>query len=201
MLTDYEKSSARHNGGKHLANRKSHLARVKTALADISDRAGTMGALVDQLSRKELTTLREASCIVARLERLVERDLVAARKIKATHDNAVGAAGIALRGLVKDKIADSIALFALAFPESVSAQADLARAVATTPASWEWRVEQILRDAVTELTHRIVNKPASPTSYCAALAGEMTAARERHADLISKIKAAAVQVKLMKAGA
>jgi len=199
MLTDYEKRSARHDGGKHLANRKSHLARVKTALADISDRAGTMGALVGQLTTKELETLRAASCIVQRLERLVEKDLIAARKIKSTHDNAEKAAGIAFRKLVVDKIADSIALFALAFPESVSNPADLARAVATTPASWEWRIEQLQREAITQLAYLIASQSASPASYCATLADEMPAARERHAGLISQIKAAAVQVSLMHA--
>ena len=73
--------------------------------------------------------------------------------------------------------------------------ADLLTAATNNGRQWQWRIEQMQRDAVAELAYQIVRAGKPPTVYCAAL-DMQGGAKDRHASLIAQIKACAVAQKL-----
>lgn len=194
MLTEYEKSSARHDGGKALSNRKRHLAQIKSALLTLGVEAAAGMNHLSGLSAKEIATLREAAQIVGRIEAGFAKDAKKAKDIKAAYDSAIKAASQALRALVRDPIGDVIALHAIANPGDRSELTELAIAATNNGRAWQWRIDQMLRDAVSELAYQIVRAGTPPSVYCAAL--DLDTAKAKHASLIAQVKACAVAQKL-----
>jgi len=197
MLTDYEKSSSRLDGGKALGNRKRHLAQIKSALLTVCVEADAGRNRLSELSAKDVATLRKAAQIVARIESAYDKDAKAAKKIKAAYDSAIKAASQALRALVRDPIGDPIALHAIANPGDRSELTELAIAATNNGRAWQWRIDQMQRDAITELAYQIVRAGTPPSVYCAAL--DLDAAKNKHASLIAQIKASAIAHKLQEA--
>ena len=197
MLTDSEKFHARHDGGKALGNRKRHLAQIKSALLTIGVEAVAGMPHLSVLSANDITTLREAAQIVGRIEAGFAKDAKKAKDIKAAYDSAIKAASQALRGLVRDPIADPIALHVIANPRDPGELADLLTAATNNGRQWQWRIEQMQRDAVAELACQIVRAGNSPSTYCSSL--DMQGAKDRHAGLIAQVKACAVAQKLQAA--
>ena len=197
MLTEYQKVSARHDGGKALGNRKRHLAQIKSALLTIGVEADAGMNHLTGLSAKEVSTLREAAQIVARIEAMFDKDAKAAKKIKADYDSAIKAASQALRALVRDPIGDTIALHSIANPRDQESLSDLLTAATNHGRAWQWRIDQMQRDAIAELSHQIVRAGTPASVYCAAL--DLQDAKDRHASLIAQVKACAVAQKLQAA--
>jgi hypothetical protein len=195
MLTEYEKSAARHDGGKALGNRKRHLAQIKSALLTLCGEADAGMNHLAGFNAKEITTLREAAHVVARIEAAYEKDAKAAKTIKAGYDTAIKAASQALRGLVHDPIGDVIALLAIANPRNEHAAIkDILDGANDTRGAWQWRLDQMQRDAVSELAYQIAWSGQQPSVYCAAL--DLQSAKDRHASVIAQVKAIAVAQKL-----
>jgi len=190
MLTSHQQYSARYDGGQAIANRKRHLAQVKSALISLCAEieAGTNPA---GLTATEVAALRTAARLVAGIETAYAKDASEAKRIQTEHEARVHQATRTVHTLVRDRIADTIALYAIAFPTERRALDDLGTDTAKTPASWSWRIDQLLRDAVSELAWRIVHKGTVPPAvWCAAL--DLHAERDRHAALIAQIKGHAV---------
>lgn len=194
MLTESEKSHARHDGGKALGNRKRHLAQIKSALLTVCVEADAGVNHMTGLSAKDIATLRDAAQIVARIEATYDKDAKAAKKIKAAYDSAIKAASQALRALVRDPIGDAIALHAIANPGDRSEMTELAIAATNNGRAWQWRIDLMLRDSVSELAYQIVRAGTPPSVYCAAL--DLDTAKAKHTILIAQVKACAVAQKL-----
>lgn len=197
MLTDYEKITARHDGGKALGNRKRHLAQIKSALLTLCVEADAGMKHLNGLSAKEVATLREAAVLVGRIEATYDKDAKAAKKIKAAYDSAIKAASQALRALVRDPIGDAIALKAIAHPRDQEALSNLLTSINHNGRYWHYPIETMQRDAIAELSYQIVKSGTPPNAYCAAL--DLEDAKDRHASLIAQVKACAVAQKLQAA--
>lgn len=199
MLTNQQQSAARYDGGKAIANRKRHLAQVKSALISLCAEieAGTNPAA---LTTTEVAALRTAARLVAGIETAYAKDASEAKRIQTEYEARVKLAASTVRALVHDRIADTIALYAIAFPSQSDRRAldDLGADTARSPASWTWRVDDLLRAAVSELSWRIVHKGGvPPAAWCAAL--DLRAERDRHAALIARIKACVVADRIQEA--
>lgn len=198
MLTESEmKFHARHDGGKALGNRKRHLAQIKSALLTLGVEADAGMNHLAGLSAQDIATLREAAQIVGRIEAGFAKDAKKAKDIKAAYDSAIKAASQALRALVRDPIGDPIALHAIANPGDRSELTELVIAATNNGRAWQWRIDQMQRDAITELACQIVRAGTPPSVYCAAL--DLDAAKTKHASLIAQIKAFAIAHKLQEA--
>lgn len=193
-LTDYEKITARHDGGKSLGNRKRHLAQIKSAMLTLCVEADAGVNHMTGLSAQDIATLRDAAQIVARIEATYDKDAKAAKKIKAAYDSAIKAAAQALRAVVRDQIADTVALYAIAVPHDTDTFDRLLTAVSGNARQWHWRIDQMQRDAVAELAYQMVRSSTLPSAYCSAL--DLQGAKDRHASLIAQVKACAVAQKL-----
>lgn len=194
MLTESEKFHARHDSGKALGNRKRHLAQIKSALLKLGVESDAGMNQLSGLSAKEVETLLDAAQIVGRIEAAYAKDIQAAKTIKAAYDAAIKAAIQALRALVRDPIGDVIALHAMANPRDQETLSDLLTAATNHGRQWQWRIEQMQRDAIAELSYQIVRAGTLPSVYCAAL--DLQSAKDRHASLIAQVKACAVAQKL-----
>lgn len=198
MLTDYQKSTARHDGGKKLANRKSHLARVGSALHSLIAAQDTTAA--DGLTAEDRQILASAAAVVDRLTRALAGDVRDAKRIKTEYDRRCHAATQALRALVSTP-ADTVALAALAEPRRNFD--DVATEYERMPRWAKPEVETLLRDAVAILADRIAlrmtDREEVPTAQIAALAADLPAARERHAEVIRRIQAVLVQAEMERA--
>lgn len=193
-LTPRQQQSAKFDGGKALANRKRHLAQVKSALITLCAEieAGNNPA---GLTPTETATLRTAARLVAGIEATYAKDAGEAKRIKADYEARLKLATRTVQALVRDRIADTIALYAIALPRDGAALEDLGRETARKPASWAWRIDDLLREAVAKLAWRIVNQSKTPpAAWCAAL--DLQAEKDRHAGLIAQVKACAVAQRL-----
>lgn len=196
-LTPWQQDRARFDAGKDLANKKRQYAQLATTLRGLIESAANgRSEQAGVLTPTELDRLRAALPLIERVVASFERDTKAAKRVKADYDARCQATSQALHGLVQDKIADTIALYAVALPRDHAALNDLRAEIAHSPRSWTWRIDQMLRDAVSELTYRMVRQEASPAAQCAALAPQLDAARETHAELIARVKACAVADRL-----
>lgn len=196
-LTPQQQDRARFDGGRDLANRKRQYAQLATTLRGLIEAAAEgRSEQAGGLTHAEIDRLRQALPLIERVVASFAKDAGAAKRIKADYDARCKAASLALNDLVQDKIADSIALHAIALPRDAAALTDLREEVAKSPRSWQWRLDQMLRDAVSELTYRMVRQDAPAAAQCAALAPQIVDARETHAELIARVKACAVANRL-----
>ncbi len=197
MLTDYQKSTARHDGGKAQVNRKRHLAQIKSVLFGLSYEV-EQGAIAGfAASKQDIAALKSAARVVADIEAIYAKDATAAKQIKTAYDSAIKAASQALRALVRDDIGDVIALYAIANPRDDKTLADLLSAATDQERLWQWRLEDMKRNAVADLAYQIVQSGKPLTAYCEAL--DMAAEKAIHASLIAQIKAARVAQQIQKA--
>lgn len=196
-LTPWQQDAARYNGGKALANRKRHLAQVKSALLTLCEEIDAgRNSQTGVLSVKELSTLRMAAHLVARIEASYAKDAAEAKRIQADYEARVKLASRCARALLGDLIADTVALYAIALPSEAAELNDLRANTARQPASWQWRIDEMGREAVAKIAYRIVRQDVPPAAWCAALEPEMAAMKDRHADLIAQVKACAVAQRL-----
>lgn len=195
-LTPWQQDRARLDGSKVLANKKRQYAQLATTLRGLIEAADGRSEQAGVLTPAEIDRLRQALPLIERVVASYARDAIAAKRVKADYDARCKAASLALHGLVQDKIADTIALHEIALPRDTETLKDLREEVAKSPRSWQWRLDQMLRDAVSELTYRMVRQEAVPAAQCAALAPQLADARETHAELIARIKACAVADRL-----
>lgn len=199
-LTPWQQDRARYDGGKDLANKKRQYAQLATTLRGLIESADNgRSEQAGVLTHTEINRLRQALPLIERVVAEFARDAGAAKRVKADYDARCKSAGQALHGLVQDKISDTIALYVTALPRDIAALDELRAEIAQSPRSWTWRLDQMLRDAVSELTYRMVRQEASPSAQCAALAPQLDAARETHAELIARVKACAVADRLQRA--
>jgi hypothetical protein len=201
MLTDIQKSSARHDGGKTLANKKRHLAQTRSALLSVVKAIQgeyTTQQLVDaQVTPKDLDTLRAAAGVLACIEDSYARDAEAARRIQAQYEADLKAATLALHSLITDKIADTIALYAVALPRETPALRELREDLQRPGSYWSMKLDFMQREAIGQLAYHLVTRQGgNPQSYCAALAPQLADARVQHAELIARVKAHAVAQKI-----
>lgn len=200
MLATHQKSSARYDGGKHLANRKRHLAQTRSAVLSLAleiEKGTNTEQLAGCAGIKDVATLRAAAAILGRIEASYGKDAAEAKRIKDAHDARYKAAGKALHALLKDKIADVIALYAVAQPRDTYGYLnDLRSYLQRSTNHWLYHLETMQRDAIAELCYAATRQEWTPQAYCAALAPQLDEARILHAGLIAEVKAHAVAQRL-----
>jgi len=197
-LTPWQQDRARFDGGKTLGNKKRQYAQMATTLRGLIEAADRDSDQAGLLNPAEIERLRQALPVIDRVVANFARDTTAAKRIKADYDARCNAISRALHDLVHDKIADTIALFAVAHPRDSHTLNALRTDV--TASGWRaWQMDQMLRDAVSELTYRMAGQDAPANVQCAALAPQMATARETHSTLIAHVRAAAVARRLQEA--
>ena len=201
MLTDIQKSSARHDGGKTLANKKRHLAQTRSALLSVvkNIEGGYAAPQINAArpSKKDLDILRAAAGVLAGIEASYARDAAEAKRIQSQYETDLKAATLALHGLITDKIADTIALYAVALPRETPALRELREDLQRPGSYWSLQLDFMRREAVGQLAYHLVTRQGgNPQSYCAALAPQLVEARVQHAELIAQVKAHAVAQKI-----
>lgn len=194
-LTTWQQSSAKHDGGKAIANRKSTLARVAGSLDKLIKDAGAED-LADILSPKDVEILRQANGIVRKVVQAMTRDVAHAKRIKAQWESSHKLATKALLTLPHEAPADVIALAAMS--------GDLKPSYLLRDCvKWGWQstLRDLQREAISTLAHRCANQTTPPHQWVQALAAEIPAAKSRHADLIAQVIAMAVANTLQRAAA
>jgi len=194
-LTPRQQDRARFDGGKALGNKKRQYAQMATTLRGLIDSADRDNDQVGILNPAEIERLRQALPVIDRVVANFARDNAAAKRIKADYDARCKAISSALHDLVHDKIADTIALFAVAHPRDNATLNDL-RIEVNAAGYRAWQMDQMLRDAVSELTYRMAGQDSPANVQCAAIAPQLATARETHSTLIAHVRAAAVARRL-----
>lgn len=187
MLTPMQQSSARFDGGKPLAMRRSRLRGLRTALGDLHNQP--TGSDSD---KQDL--LRGMAAITSILAEL-ETDIAEAKRIKRAYDQRHAAAAEALATLPAATVAEVIAL------------AELDRQIGSTSMlladvesyGWNYVAANMRQSAVAGLAHRCASDTNAIARCVEHLRGGLPAAAERRADLIRSITTLAVAEQIQRA--
>lgn len=186
MLSDMQKSSARFDGGKPLANYRSHLRRTRSTLWSV--RAGTH-------SQTDSAILEQACVVLDRQLAEIETELTEAKRIKRDWDQRKSVALKALSMLPSASVADVIALADL--DHQIGAPHLLTGAVQTY--GWAYMSTQLRRDAIDGLAYRCACDGAPVDQCVETLRAAMPAAAAMRAALIETINTLAVAEQMQRA--
>lgn len=199
MLTDPQKSKARHDGGKEIANKKRHAAHVKTALVNLrNDCNGGSADLAGLLTQDEIDTLTQAVHIVDRIAATLEKDAAEAKRIKADYDKRVKAATDVLNELPHATPADIIALAAFSGGGALWSFDDHIGAIRRGDMV-DYQLKGIFRDAAASIAHDIATKELHPGVTATAILLALPQMKDKHAALIAELTTIAVAKKLQAA--
>ncbi len=197
-LSDSQRSSARHDGGKDIANRKRFIAQVETGLRNLRDECEKSGALRGVLTPDEIKALARVAVIVGKVAAHLDADAREAKRIKADWDKRLNDAVAELGKLPRTSIDDIVVLAAMAnHPRPPIGRYDLDY-IRANPQRLKAEMETISRDATSSLAHACANDAAIPATRRNAILIGMAAWKDKHADLIRELNAIAVAAQLEK---
>lgn len=188
MLNESQKSQARHEGGKPIADKKAHLARAATAMRKvIGDPSG--------LTLGDVTAMHNALKVMDKVIAKLDQDARAANAIKKDHERRFKEALEALDHLPSIAIDDIVALASIAGELS-----DLKALAAGRYAGVEtqWALRDVIRSALSWLAYKVARDQLDPAAYRESVRGEMQAHKDRHAELIQKLNTLAVAEQMEK---
>jgi len=192
-LTDWQRSSARHDGGKDTRNLKSHLSRMATALRTLhADASGTSNSLAGIFTGDELKTLRGATLLVDKACAVLDADVREAKRIKADYDKRVKEALAEYCKLPHTEIADIVALSVLA-----GERAGISRwtmdSIRQRPNRLKYELMEVARGAINSLANDCAREKNNPTGLVkSALAIFIPTIKENHAAIIRELNTIAV---------
>jgi hypothetical protein len=161
-LTDWQRTSACHNGGKEIVNQKRHLSQMARALLNLRADASLPGNALDGLfSGDELETLRAAHLLVSEACAALDADAREAKRIKADHDKRVKEALAEYGKLPHTEIADIVALSVLA-GERAGIERYVMDTIREHPHWLKSELSTVARDAIISLAHACASDKLNP---------------------------------------
>lgn len=195
-LTARQIEHARYHGSQDIKNRKAALARAATVIENMSlDCAGRDSTLADKLTPAELDTLVRAATIVAKMTRMLAKDIQEADRISKQYETRKSEAMKAIYARIEKTPANVVAMAALA---GASNMADLQRAIrhgAHIDLAWDYR------EAAGWIAHGYAKEADPLDAWMDRLIGKIGAERGRQAETIAALNAAMVAARLQQAAA
>lgn len=199
MLTDTQKSQARYDGGKPIADRKAHLARAATAMRKVISDPSVPA--IPTITLGDATAMRKALAVMDKIIAQLEQDAREANAIKADYERRLKDAWDALGKLPSSAVDDVVAVASIA----MAGLSDLKALTNGTSRTYhpyrpdvQWALRQAARDAVYSLAIAVANRQLDPAAYAESVRGEMQAHKDRHAELIQKLNTLAVAERMEK---
>jgi hypothetical protein len=161
-LSDWQRTSARHDGGKAISNHKSHLSRTATAMRALGADASCPGNPLDGIfTGDELKTLRDATLLVDKACAALDAGAREAKRIKADYDKRVKEATAEYSKLPHTEIADIVALSVLA-----GERAGISRwtmdSIRELPSRLQYELSNVAREAISSLAHDCAREKNNP---------------------------------------
>ena len=193
MLTTSLTHHAKYHGGKDLANRKRHLAQVRTTLAAVFDDCdGKSAVMANILTQAELAAMEKTLLALGKVIKALEADAKEADRIKSAFDKRHQQCQRAVRSLPADTIVDKVALASLAdMRHSLKCLAH--DCVKYGP---EASLRFLVQEALSSLALDMANGTADPAVAAAALRAAMPAHSVSHTGLIEDVTTLAVAQRL-----
>lgn len=196
-LTDWQRTTARHDGGKAIGNLKSHLSRTATAMRALGRDASSPGNPLDRIfSGDELQTLLAATLLVDKACAALDADAREAKRIKADYDKRVKEAMAEYSKLPHTEIADIVALAVLSgVREGISRYT--MNTIRERPHWLKSELGSVVRDSISSLAHACAGEKNNPKGLTRrALEVFIPTIKENHAAIIRELNAIAVAEQL-----
>lgn len=192
-LTDWQRTSARHDGGKDISNRKSYLSRTATALRDLREDVTQPGRQIYGIfSGDELKTLLAATLLVDKACAALDADAREAKRIKVDYDKRVKEAMAEYGKLPHTEIADIVALSVLS-GERAGIPRYTMDTIRDRPHWLERELRSVARDAISSLAHACAGEKNNPKGQIGtATKVFIPTIKETYGDLIRELNAIAV---------
>lgn len=197
MLSDFQRDYARHDGGKPIANLKSHLSRTATALRALGADATRPGHSLDGIfTGAELKTLMTATLLVDKAYAALDADAREAKRIKADYDKRVTEALAEYGKLPRTGIADIVALSVLS-GERAGISRYTMNTIRERPHWLTSELTSVARDAISSLAHACAREKSNPKGLVKqALDIFIPTILENHAAIIRELNTIAVAEKM-----
>ena len=196
MLTDNQKSLARRDGGKAIANRKRYLSNIETGLRTLRDDLEKSEALRGALPAEDVRTLARAALLVGQLAARLDADAREAKAIKADYDKRVKDARAEYGKLPHMEIADIVALSVLA-GERAGISRYTMETIRERPHWIDDYLDGVAREAIIDLAHDCARNKSNPKGMVKhAVEVLIPVIKSNHAEIIGELTALAVAAQL-----